>query len=425
MFHRSALAVALSLTAIVAACGGGDGGAPVPAGALDPRFGGGAVTTPFGAGDEAAAAVLVQEDGKVVVAGETAGDADVDFMLARYRPDGTLDPAFGDAGKVVTSIRTGEDDAARAVVQQADGRLVAAGYSGTRMTVVRYLADGTLDPSFGDGGKAVLGMPSAEALALAVQGDGKLLVAGAVSSFGTGSDFALVRLQTDGSLDTTFGAGGGPGGVVTRAIGAGFDAASGVVVEPDGDIVVAGSSLDALERASITLLRYDAGGVADASFGADGLVTTGVDHFGLVGLALQPDGKLVVAVAGIEGFPVLVRYGADGAVDGGFGADGVAGAPLGDGVVQASALSLQPDGKLVVAGVATDDALRQRFAVARYTAAGAVDASFGDGGVSTPEVGAGDAAASAIARAGDGGLVAAGHANNGTDRDVAVAWLHP
>jgi uncharacterized delta-60 repeat protein len=226
------------------------------AGELDPSFGGdGKVVTDFGPGADLAQGLAIQADGKIVAAGETfRGNDDFDFARAHYNPDGSLDPTFDGDGKVVTDF--GGFDAAHAVAIQSDGKIVAAGDAGTvdaDFALARYNPDGSLDPSFDGNGKAVTAFGADDDIAesVAIQADGKIVAAG--ESGGSGAmDFALARYNPDGSLDTP--AFGGDGKVVTD-FGA-DDAANGVAIQADGKIVSAGSTNTGANPANFALARY-------------------------------------------------------------------------------------------------------------------------------------------------------------------------
>src|SRR6266540_155863 len=203
---RSRMRIALCAVAGAAAVLGAapalaaSGDAP---GDLDPTFGaGGKVTTVFG-GDSRAYVLVLQPNGKLVAAGVGPNG----FALARYNPDGSLDTSFGAGGKVTTPI-----GAANALVLQPDGKLVAAGsnnISPSDFVLVRYNPNGSLDTSFGGDGKVTTAIGfGARAFALALQPDGKLVAAGMGWTGSTGFESALVRYNPDGSLDTSFGAGG-------------------------------------------------------------------------------------------------------------------------------------------------------------------------------------------------------------------------
>lgn len=229
----------------------------VSGGTLDPTFGsGGKLLTDFG-GQEMAYGVRVQADGKIVAAGFSNTDGNHDFALARYDRDGTLDPTFGTGGKVLTDVSgAGSYDEARAVAVEPDGKILAAGSSdaggSTDFAVVRYDGDGTLDPAFGAGGQVLTNFGGSDyAYAVAVQGDGKVVAAGS-SDAGGSTDFALVRYNNDGSLDGRFGGGGK---VLTDVGGGSNDVALAVAVQADGKIMAAGV-VSGLGWSDFALTRY-------------------------------------------------------------------------------------------------------------------------------------------------------------------------
>ncbi|GIE28105.1 hypothetical protein Ait01nite_011500 [Actinoplanes italicus] len=333
-------------------------------GDLDPGFGsGGKVTTDFFGSSDDAYAVAGQPDGSVVAAGRAFTDdtGDADFALARYRRDGTLDPAFGSGGKVSTDFG-GTSDTAKAMVRQPDGKIVVAGNTqnypvSDDIALARYRADGTLDTSFGSGGRVVTRFGgNSSAAALVLQADGKLVVAGETSA--DGIDFALARYHRDGTLDTGFG---GDGMVVTDFGGA--DRASALLVDRLGRILAVGGSGSPLSSA-VALARYRGDGSLDRTFGTDGLVTTEMDN--AVGVAVVAQGtKLLVGAAG--GAFTLARYHRDGTLDRGFGTDGVLATYFGSSSTQLAALALDRRGRVVAAGTtATDPYYWGDFFVARY-----------------------------------------------------------
>jgi uncharacterized delta-60 repeat protein len=309
-------------------------------GAPDPNFGNGTgyVTTNFhdigGAGIAKARSVTLQTDGKIVAAGTfepSSSPGNAYFAVARYNPDGSLDKTFGGgAGEVLTDFRPGalvDDSGANAVAIQSDGRIVAAGVAsfpspqqgGTAIqefALARYYADGTLDSDFNGDGKVTT--PSfafggnETAYGLAIQPDGKLLAVGGDST--PGSEYALLRrYNPDGSLDRQYGF-FGPSGT-------GEALANAVAVQADGRIVVAGSANEGL-GSEYLLARFTPDFAPDTSFSYDGMVLTAFIDGGTdaaVGLAIQPDGKIIAAGPSIstggESFPVttvsLARYNGD------------------------------------------------------------------------------------------------------------------
>lgn len=411
---------------------------PLQAGALDPTFGaGGRVRTDFGRID-GIEDLAVQSDGKIVAVGTTQQPVTFDdqFALARYTRDGSLDATFGTGGKMTTEFGGGVNSA-YAVALQGDGKIVAVGVAGGGPTgadiaLARYNADGSLDASFGAGGKVVTDFNSTHetALGLAIQPDGKLVVVGSTRPMGSFwenlPDFALARYNPDGNLDTSFG---GDGKVSTAFTPDWADLGYGVALAPDGKIVAAGWGLPqgASGPGAIEVARYNADGSLDESFDGDGRVVSapGTDN-GAFAVVVQPDRRIVVA-GFVEFDLALVRYNAGGRLDSTFGSEGVARSSLGR-FATAQDLVRQPDGKLVAAGsvsLGSTDPNEVAFAVARFESSGEHDESF-HGGAITTDFGAYDAA-QALALQADGKIVAGGfsaQADSGgtvTAEDFALA----
>ncbi|HJY30745.1 MAG TPA: hypothetical protein VJ306_22115, partial [Pyrinomonadaceae bacterium] len=357
-------------------------------GSLDKRFGkNGKITTDFFRNVDSISAIAIQPDGRIVVAGfaQLPGDGGNPrvFALARYRSDGSPDPGFGNGGALTTSFG-GNFAAASAVMLQPDGKIVVAGTvdfnpdvpgSGLDFALARYNASGTLDASFGKGGKVVFDFFGSfdQANAAVLQPDGKIIVVGSASYDSLNQDigFALARFNTDGSTDFGFGAGGKQ---ITDFFGAGAQA-NGVVLQPDGKFVVAGTASDSATRpvaSDIALARYNSDGTLDAGFGIAGETAipfpdsaTEQGH----ALALSPDGKIIVVGAAFKTFATppdfaIVRYNSDGTLDTGFGSGGRITTDIAGGTDVAQAVAIQSDGKIVAAG----RAFRNNFdlTLARY-----------------------------------------------------------
>ena len=359
----------------IASCGGGGGGeTPAPT-YLDTTFGtSGKVTTDIGSATvDSVAAIAIQQDGKIVVVGNSNG-TDSDFAMARYDANGSLDDSFSGDGMHAEDIHAndihandivpGQDDLATSVAIQEDDMIVVAGYSsnGTDndFVLTRYTSLGALDTSFGAGGKVITDIvPGQDDLAtsVAIQATGEIIVAG-YSSNGTDNDFVLARYTSLGALDTSFGA----GGKVITDIGAGSnDIANSVVIQDGGEIVVAGSSDN-----DFALARYTTAGVLD-TFGIDGKVTTdiGASTDTAYSVVIQADGKIVAAGTSFNSGSnfdfALTRYTSAGVLDTSFGAGGKVITAIGTGSnEEAHAVAIQ-DQKIVAAGFAGDD-----FALVRY-----------------------------------------------------------
>lgn len=364
-------------------------------GSLDTGFGtGGMVLAQVGDPGTSAGgnAVTIQADGKIVVSGSGNGVfmGGSDIAVVRFNANGTLDTGFGTGGKVLTDFNPNDSDAAFDVVVQTDGKIVVSGYSnldtgGSAFAVVRYTVDGTLDTSFGSGGKIVTPVASDPpynlGYSVALQSDGKIVVSGYADDLsGNGQDFALVRYNADGTLDTGFGT----GGTVVTPVGAGSasDTGRAVTIQADGKIVVSG-----VAGQDFAVVRYNADGTLDTGFGTDGKVVTavGTGFDAAYDVAVQADGRILVSGYGVsgsasEGDFAVVRYTSDGSLDTTFGAGGKVLTPVGPGTAADNSygMAVQADGKIVVSGYsAVDGGSNIQFAVVRYNANGTLDTSFG------------------------------------------------
>ncbi len=385
-------------------------------GATDPITGTpGIVITSLSTVDNEANAMAIQKDGKIVL----TGYSNTDFTLVRYNTDGTLDPAFGKGGIVKTSLRCG-DDHTSAVAIQPDGKIVMAGSSnngsGNDFAVLRYNINGTLDPAFGKAGIVVTSIRDGNdnASGVAIQADGKIVVAGS-SNNGSNNDFAIIRYNANGTLDLAFG----KGGIVLTSIRSGDDQVTALAIQTDGKIVVAGFS-----NTDFALVRYNSNGTLDAAFGKGGEVITSIQNGEdeASSIAIQTDGKIVVAGSSNNGLNfdfAIVRYNANGTLDPSFGKGGMVTTFIQDGDDKASSVSIQADGKIVAAGSSNNGSTFD-FALIRYNANGTLDPSFGEGGKVVTSVRRGDNRANSVVIQIDGKIVAAGNSNNGSNNDFTI-----
>ena len=333
-----------------------------PDGSLDAAFGaGGKVITAMGDRDEFGSAVVLQPDSKIIVAGSAHNGSDSDIVLARYQPDGSLDTSFGVDGRVINSDGNSSHYATDAVLQ-TDGKIVVTGYAfdefgNQDILLYRYEENGSPDTSFGIHGTVVHQFGcSAAGHAVVVQTDGKILVAGKhCGSIFYEFDFALARFNEDGSLDVTFAG----GGILSTGFGDGSsDEAYGIVIQPDGKIVLAGQSYLDSDSIVFALARYNPDGSLDTSFEGDGQVTTDLTGGSEVSsaIALQPDGRIIVAgekgTLGGTDF-LTMRYNSDGSPDISFGTDGQVTTNIRTSDF-GIAIALQPDGRIVLAGTSTN-----------------------------------------------------------------------
>jgi uncharacterized delta-60 repeat protein len=379
------------------------------AGQLDTGYGdGGRVLLPVG-DDALATAFALQPDDRALIAGTAIVGGEERFALARLTPQGTPDRTFGSGGVVTNRVGVGVN-ALFALFVAPDGKIVTAGTAdpgtgNTGFAVARYLPDGTLDPSFGDHGTVVtsfLGTPEA----VAVQPDGKIVVAGGhIKQPSLQLEFGLARLEADGDLDPSFG----NGGTQTTSFPTGVSEALGLALDQQGRIVVAGAA-GQLGHTTFALARYLNGGDLDPTFGADGLVTTPLGDGAAVAdaLAIQPNGRIVAAGRDAAGRFALARYQPDGALDKSFGDGGIVETAIGSDAV-ARGLALR-DGARIVAAGSTTTGDQMDFALASYQPAGKLDKHFGGGGVVTTRFPGQKTEIEGVGFQSDGKLVAGGRA---------------
>jgi uncharacterized delta-60 repeat protein len=377
-------------------------------GALDPTFGsGGTVTTSLSTGSDMAHGVLLQPNGDLIAYGSAAPKLGVignfAFALARYTPGGSLDKTFGSGGLVTTAkvgstTITGNTEQVGAGVRQAalqsDGKIVAIGAG---RYLVRYNTNGSIDTTFGAQGLVTASSGFSVNSVLIQPGNGDIVLGG---SFG--SDFALLRYTPQGTLDSSFG---NNGEVVTPA------AAGGIVALAleNGDIVAGGGGV---------LARYTLGGSLDTTFGAGGIVTSPV---GITSLQVQPNGQIVAVgnetLSGTS-YWALARYNADGSLDSSFGSGGsVTSSPSGSDVADGSAV--ESNGQIVVVGWSAPFG-NGALELGVYNANGSLDTNFGSGGFVYQSGGLGtiDDYGSGVVVQPDGKIVAAGSFGLTVSRDI-------
>jgi uncharacterized delta-60 repeat protein len=404
-------------------------------GALDPTFGNGGALSGFSSifqGGQAHA-VALQADGRVVAAGGTTNNGvlpNPQFAIARFNPDGTLDPTFGTGGRVTATLGQ-VVGSIQALVIEPDARIVAAGYAGpdashTHFAVMRFNADGSPDTTFGTGGITITPFTDIDAAAaVALQRDGKIVAAGSASAPDGSHRFALARYTATGSLDPTFGT----AGTLMTAPGTGIEGiyssgANAVVILRDGRIV-AGGELES----EMTLACFTPSGTPDPHFGKNGLASMTVPNFTesvASGLAVDRNGEIVAAGSETSlGLLIVTRFSSNGHVDRAFGTGGLFTAVFRDPTTdpgtatldqngQGSAVAIQKDGKIVVVGYFGPEGYHgdggSWVAAVRLTPAGKLDPSFGTRGKvlsNTDFTVGGDLQAAAVAIQPDGRIVVA------------------
>ena len=466
-------------------------------GHLDPTFGtNGIVTTPFYIqGSGSINSLAMQPDGKIVAAGiyDPNGTFQYSCAFTRYNTDGSQDLSFGKLGYTfintststsktnsiqimpdnsivsvgsaivsghnqfsvvyldsagspnsaigLANIPIGSYDAeANAVAVQSDGKIVAAGYAeeGTagsiKVFAIERLSGFTPDASFGTNGMDTVSIFQSSlsiANAVAIQSDGKILVAGYYYN-GHNYDFALVRLRDDGLLDTGFGmnitglvrvAGGG---IVRTQVGTGSDVATSIAVQSDGKILLAGYS-DVGYQTEFALVRYKVNGIVDSTFGTNGIVTTPVGTYARAKyVGIRNDGKIIVAGSSNDGTSknsfAVVCYNSDGSINNSFGTDGISINTVGTTNSDCNSAILQPDGKVVTGGDFSNASQTDYdFALSRISSTGDLDNSFGESGDVMTQVGTPSAAGAVMAIQNDGKILLGGSMGANNYFDFALA----
>jgi uncharacterized delta-60 repeat protein len=347
---------------------------PKPA-PIDPGFGGGApVNTPF-----VAEAVATQPDGRIVVAGRQGNprDGSAQAVLQRFNADGTLDTTFGQGGKVVSDA-DGGDDVYYALLIQGDNRILAAGTSGGNFVITRYDFAGRVDNDFGRGGRAVTDIGAGDDAVYGIAfGPNNSVVAAGRSN----GNFAFARYDASGNFDAGFGA-------PQVDLGSANDAPGAVAVQPDGRVVAAGVS-----GSTVAIVRLLPDGQVDNSFSGDGVLRvtglTGIDDPNSpdrsAALTLQPDGRILVANRTPDGNYGVVRIEQNGNVDSSFGSDGLATIDFG-GEDDADSLIVQDTGEIIAVGTSLSGG-RVETGVAALDESGRPIAGYGDAGRLTFEPG--------------------------------------
>ncbi|MGK0440331.1 MAG: putative delta-60 repeat protein [Pseudohongiellaceae bacterium] len=342
-------------------------------GTVDTDFGsGGSVTTAIGSVDDRVTDMIVQDDGKILVAGLSFDGGATIYAVVRYNSDGSLDTSFDSDGMVTTNISS----LSASIGLQSDGKIVVAGMNTAtnQFAVIRYDTDGSLDASFDGDGIANVTVGGYDiGYSLAIQDDDKILVGG---YDGANGSYGLVRLDTDGSLDATFDT----DGIVSTDVTAAGDWGQSLALQSDGKILLAGYFDDEAGDVDFTLVRYNTDGSLDTSFSGDGMLTTAVGsgEDKAYSVVVQSDDKIVVggySYNGTDNDFAVVRYNSDGSLDTTFDTDGIATTDMSGNNDIGYRLALQSDGKILLAGT-TNGGGDDEFSLVRYNTNGSQDTSF-------------------------------------------------
>lgn len=389
---------------------------PTASGDLDTGFGtGGWTILPITGSNQIGRAVTVQSDEMVIIAGYDKWlTSNRNIILARYKANGVLNTNFGVGGVVTMSLSAG-NDTAYAVDVQPDGKIVVAGLStagGVNVpAIVRFNSDGSPDTTFGVGGVVTTSLQPASAflLSVAVLDDGRIVAGGGViapSSSSEPNTFLLMRVQSDGSMDSTLGG----TGLVTTAFSSGDATSWDMAIQPDGKILLGGYRTF-LTEAGFALARYNTDGSLDSTFGTGGVVTqtiSGADYG--YSVLVQKDGKIVMG--GKSNGGGIVRYNSDGSYDNNFGSDPstnvVTYTVAGYQSTNFSKLALENNGYIVAVGSASTLGQLTPMIVVVFTPDGSPDTDFGTGGLVTTTVASHKSAALAVTVQVDNKIVVAG-----------------
>ncbi len=344
-------------------------------GTLDNNFGNnGSTTFSYSSLDDYGVGIVIQNDGKMLIAGTTydSTKGNQSAILIRYNNNGTLDNTFGNNGFVVTSINN-YNNICTSIALQSDGNILLGGYTETcaggytqEMFVIRYQNNGTLDLTFNSNGIALSNYNAfgVKGSSIVIQSDDKIIIGGnSVSN--SNVNFAITRFNTNGSLDNTFS----HDGMDTIFIGGTIDYGTKVALQNDGQIVLAGYSHNG-SNTDFALVRYNIHGIIDSSFGNKGIVTTDISNQNntLLSLAIQNDNKIIAAGFSYNGHDydfTLARYNNNGTLDNSFDSDGILTTDVEGQNDFCSTIALQADGKIVVAG-STKTQTNTDFVLIRY-----------------------------------------------------------
>ncbi|MCA9063977.1 MAG: right-handed parallel beta-helix repeat-containing protein, partial [Planctomycetaceae bacterium] len=349
-------------------------------GRLDTSFGGGdgIVQTAIGAGDEAGNSIVLQSDGKFLVVGSTSNGTDLDMAVARYNTDGTLDTTFGGGDGIATLAIGTSDDVANAAAIQSDGKIVVVGRTvaaNNNIVTIRLTTSGTLDTTFSGDGKDIQSFSSGNDIAWGVelQSNGKIVVAATAYTGGGGLDMALLRYNTDGTLDTTFAG----NGKWSQSIFNGDDYTYDLAIQSNGKIVIVGKAPAGGGNTDIAVFRVSSTGTND-SFASAPIMSINSSAVARK-VVVQSDGKVVLAGSTWNGSNwdvALVRFLAGGALDTTFGTGGIVQTDLNGNDDEGMSLVIDADGSILVTGTTTGTGDSDVFLL-RYNSDGTLSNSTG------------------------------------------------
>jgi uncharacterized delta-60 repeat protein len=316
-------------------------------------------------------AIALQNDSLIVVAGDFNNPSfNLDYLLLRLNPSGTYDTSFGNGGIVTTGFAPNSIDETKALALQPDGKIVIAGVTANPdrdVALLRFNFDGSIDTTFGINGKVFtdINNENQQANAIALQPDGKIIVAGFSFTIATGNDLAVFRYHPNGALDTSFGV----NGIAIPGINADDDAGLALSLQNDGKIVIAGYTYTNFTFADNLIVRLDSTGIPDTSFNSSGIViiNNSSNENISTGVIIQPDHKIVTSGRALQSSLdfSLSRFNSNGVIDSTFGNNGHVFTDIALEDDESFASLMQPDGKIVLTGYYSDSGI-ENFLVCRY-----------------------------------------------------------
>jgi uncharacterized delta-60 repeat protein len=385
----------------------------------------GRVTTFVGNSSQGGRDLVIQPDGKILLAGTSYTDVILlNATICRYLDNGHLDSSFGTNGVVIHDLDYTENTG-EALAIQDDGKILVGGYqynlaaTSSDFVVTRLFSDGSIDSSFGMLGTATIDFNTFDQLSdMIIQPDGKIVVTGTTRT-GTYRDIGIARLDANGTIDSTFDL----DGKQVYSLNPEHDYAKEIDLQNDGKILIGGYA-NIGSNYDFLILRYHPNGMLDSTFHQDGMVNIGfgigLDH--CLALKIQPDGNILAGGITVttQGMLSLARFKPNGDLDSTFGTDGNVLTPVGANTSIIESIEIQPDHKIIVAGFSYDG-VDDNFALARYHPDGTLDNSFSGDGLVTTDFGGQEDQAFSIAIQPDLKIVAGGHAYNAsTQWDFAL-----
>ncbi|HBS86366.1 MAG: hypothetical protein A2W91_19320 [Bacteroidetes bacterium GWF2_38_335] len=397
-------------------------------GSLDESFGGsGYFHSAIGVNYSWTGAMEIQNDGKIIIGGYSVDSLYPHFTLVRYNGDGSFDNSFGENG--ISFVQIGLLSNIRSVICLEDGNILASGYtrideSTYNFITANYNSDGSINSSFGNEGFSNVNVENSSNIYFGgLQSDGKIVLCGYSGDLNTG--ISLIRFNNDGSLDTSFGTDGFSINKFSESQD--VEAWAGAIDSEDR-VITTGMIYDApLLKNNIAVVRFLADGSLDSGFGTNGLIITSIDETDAFGnaVAIQPDNKIIIAASSQQN-AVIIRYNTDGTLDNSFGTNGLVITDFDTTESEAYAITIQNDGKIIVAGVSGTNAMNGNgdFAMLRLNTDGSIDSTFGEGGKVHTDIAGGNDVAFIAKSQNDGKIVLSGISFFNDHYNIALARYH-